>query len=1227
MVGAGVAGYSAALAAAAAGARVLVVAKGDLDASNTGWAAGWRRRRHERRARRPSTAHVAGHDRRRAGPVRPGRRPRRSSRPPRAHPRPASMGAAVRRRARFPRARPRGRAHASRASLHARGDATGRGDPRHPPPRRAGVARRSTSGRRRFLVDLLTDEDGRCRGRPAADGAGPPLRLGRRRRARDAAGTRRSSARARTSPAPPATASPRRCAPGPSCATSSSCSSTRRRSTSPAFRASSSPRPSAARARTSSTTAAGASLQEADPRGELAPRDVVSRAILRQLARPDVPGRLPRHDAPGPRVRRPASPGIAAACRAHGLDLAQDRIPVRPAAHYSIGGVACRPRRRPRASPGSSRAGEVAASGLHGANRLASNSPPRGARPRSPRGARRRGGRRRPSPPRALHLRGEGTGADAAGNLDEEDLRASLRALLWRMVGIERHGGALTGARRGDRRLGGLRPARRPRRPSSASRCSTCSRRALASPRRRSCARRAGAPTSAATSPSATTRSGARTSSTGAVARLEGAAAVPRSPPSRPRRTPPVKVDPVAGPSPERPARGRGPPRASTLPRDPVSYDDAARGARPPRRHGGGRRPSSVSCSAARGRDASTFVGTGKAEEVGALAKALGADARHRRPRPLARAGAQPREGSSSRRVIDRTELILDIFAPRARSARGARPGRARAARVLAAAADAPVDAPLASGSGGRASARAARARRSSRSTAASSASASRDLQARARARCRATRDAQRRGRARRSSPSPSSATRTRASRRCFNRLTRRRRARRGPALRDARHDDARVATCGARRRVLLSDTVGFIRKLPHHLVASFRATLEEAREADLLLHVVDAHDPDALAHVDVVERDALRRSARAASRASSCSTRSTACASPSPCASCDERLPGRRPRHERRHGRGARPAGTDVVVEHVLRRARDVVVEADAGNGRLLARLREWGRRRRGRPSPTAARAWSCACAPRHFEHVRREGGTILEPDGTPVPAEPDPAPDPVRRRRDGSPLGPGVAAPSDGPDASTRRGEACAASARGHALDRQLRLASASRALSGSSRNDQGTMDRGRDEARRRRRRPTGAEPDRRENGRRRAPRTRRARTPRAIATGTETRPGAASAAARYGSATATERPGRGAEGAHLGPEPGQEEQQRRGDADRRVGADDVTPTSRREAEALEHAPLAEVHREQHDERQEHGRVVRMVRGQRLVDRVVDHLRRDRGAPCRAARGCGRT
>jgi GTP-binding protein HflX len=53
-----------------------------------------------------------------------------------------------------------------------------------------------------------------------------------------------------------------------------------------------------------------------------------------------------------------------------------------------------------------------------------------------------------------------------------------------------------------------------------------------------------------------------------------------------------------------------------------------------------------------------------------------------------------------------------------------------------------------------------------------------------------------------------------------------------------------RDVDAGENAHVLLTDTVGFIRKLPHHLVASFRATLEETSEADLLLHVIDASSP-----------------------------------------------------------------------------------------------------------------------------------------------------------------------------------------------------------------------------------------------------------------------------------------------------------------------------------------------------------------------------------------------
>ena len=62
-----------------------------------------------------------------------------------------------------------------------------------------------------------------------------------------------------------------------------------------------------------------------------------------------------------------------------------------------------------------------------------------------------------------------------------------------------------------------------------------------------------------------------------------------------------------------------------------------------------------------------------------------------------------------------------------------------------------------------------------------------------------------------------------------------------------------RVCDLGEGRKILLSDTVGFIRNLPHHLVASFHATLEETRQADLLLHVVDVSSPQAEAQMDSV--------------------------------------------------------------------------------------------------------------------------------------------------------------------------------------------------------------------------------------------------------------------------------------------------------------------------------------------------------------------------------------
>ena len=65
----------------------------------------------------------------------------------------------------------------------------------------------------------------------------------------------------------------------------------------------------------------------------------------------------------------------------------------------------------------------------------------------------------------------------------------------------------------------------------------------------------------------------------------------------------------------------------------------------------------------------------------------------------------------------------------------------------------------------------------------------------------------------------------------------------------------SRQLTVSENLDVILSDTVGFIAKLPHHLVDAFRATLEELEYADLLLHVIDSADPNREEHIQVVEK------------------------------------------------------------------------------------------------------------------------------------------------------------------------------------------------------------------------------------------------------------------------------------------------------------------------------------------------------------------------------------
>jgi len=105
------------------------------------------------------------------------------------------------------------------------------------------------------------------------------------------------------------------------------------------------------------------------PGAELAPRDVVARAIWRELEL----GRRVYLDGRAVASFAARFPSVAALCRGLGLDPATAPIPVRPAAHYHMGGV--KVDRHGRSSvAGLWACGEVAATGLHGANRLASNS-------------------------------------------------------------------------------------------------------------------------------------------------------------------------------------------------------------------------------------------------------------------------------------------------------------------------------------------------------------------------------------------------------------------------------------------------------------------------------------------------------------------------------------------------------------------------------------------------------------------------------------------------------------------------------------------------------------------------------------------------------------------------------------------------------------------------------------------------------------------------------------
>ena len=179
-------------------------------------------------------------------------------------------------------------------------------------------------------------------------------------------------------------------------------------------------------------------MPEFDERAELAPRDVVAQAIVTHMERtrrPHVFLDLSHLDAEHIRQR---FPGIAHVCTEFDIDIATDPIPVRPGAHYMLGGVSVDKDGRT-SLDGLLAAGEATSSGLHGANRLASNSLLEAV---------------------VYGQRAGVTASNAVGTMDDRlqamsienrsvpdpagellnlvDIRNSLASLMWRAVGVRR---------------------------------------------------------------------------------------------------------------------------------------------------------------------------------------------------------------------------------------------------------------------------------------------------------------------------------------------------------------------------------------------------------------------------------------------------------------------------------------------------------------------------------------------------------------------------------------------------------------------------------------------------------------------------------------------------------------------------------------------------------------------------------------------------------------------
>lgn len=263
--------------------------------------------------------------------------------------------------------------------------------------------------------------------------------------------------------------------------------------------------------------------------------------------------------------------------------------------------------------------------------------------------------------------------------------------------------------------------------------------------------------------------------------------------------------------------------------------------------------------------DARTFFGAGKAEEIGELARAMGADAVVL-DNELSPSQTRHLEAAVGVPVLDRSLLILDIFADRARSAEGrVQVELARLKYILPRLAGQGVALSRqggggTGGGGARRGAGETKLESDRRHIRARIDRLTQEIEV-----IRRKRGVQRRSRQKGAVPSAALIGYTNAGKSTLlNAL-----CRESIPARDRLFDTLDTTTrrwqVDITSTVLLTDTVGFIRKLPHHLIEAFKATLEELAYADILLHVIDASSPEWPGQVEVVDELIARLGAAAA--------------------------------------------------------------------------------------------------------------------------------------------------------------------------------------------------------------------------------------------------------------------------------------------------------------------------------------------------------------------------